>query len=89
MLPRSGRSSELEPGAGVHHRCVPAVHSADDLLGGDPFQVGASGRKVRVSELALDQWKPDALVQQLDGVGMPELVWRESAPYPGLSGEVA
>ncbi len=54
-LPPNGRSSELEPGAGVHHRGLPAVDSADDLLRGDPFQVGTGGREVRVPELALDQ----------------------------------
>ena len=35
-LPQQCRSSELEAGAGVHHRCLPAVHRADDLLRGDP-----------------------------------------------------
>ncbi len=29
---RSRGSSELEPGARVHHRCLPAVHCPDDLL---------------------------------------------------------
>jgi hypothetical protein len=39
--------------AGVHRRSPPALSGADDLLGGDPFQVGAGGREVRMPELAL------------------------------------
>jgi hypothetical protein len=75
--------------AGVHRRCPPAVYGADDLLGGDPFQVGAGGRAVRMPELALDQRQRDPLVQQLDSAPMPKLVWREPAADPSLSGEVA
>jgi hypothetical protein len=72
-LPQTSRGSELKPGAGVHHRCFAAVDGADDLLGGDPFEVGAGGREVCVPELALDQRQRDPLVQQLDGVRMPQL----------------
>ena len=50
------------------------VDGRDDLLRGDPLQVGAGRREVRVPQLALDQRQRDALVQQLDGVGMAELV---------------
>ena len=42
-LPQKFRPSELKARAGVHHRCFPAVYRADDLLRGDPFQVGAGG----------------------------------------------
>jgi hypothetical protein len=74
---------------GVHHRCFPAVDRADDLLRGDAFEVGAGGREVCVPELALDQWQRDPLTQQLDGVGMAELMRREATPDPSLDREVA
>jgi hypothetical protein len=87
-LPQNWRSSELEAGAGVHHRCLAAVHRADDLLRGDPLQVRAGHRELSVPELTLDQRQRDPLVQQLDSVRMPKLVWRKPAPHPGLNGEV-
>ena len=43
----------------------------------------------RVPELALDQRQRDPLVQQLDGVRMPELMGRKPAPYASLNGKVA
>jgi hypothetical protein len=45
----------------VHRRCPPGVYGADDLLGGDPFQVGAASQAVRMPELALDQRQRDPL----------------------------
>ena len=44
---------------------------------------------VRVPKLPLDQRQRDALVQQLDGVRMPESVRREPPRDPSPSGEVA
>ena len=61
------------------------MHRADDLVRGDPFQVGAGGREVRVPELALDQRQRNALMQQLDGVGMAELVLVPTSAQPSLS----
>ena len=81
-LPRECPESELEPCACVHHRGLPPVYRADDLLRRDPFQVRAGGREVGMPELALDQRQRDALVQQLDCVRMAELVWREPTPAP-------
>jgi len=42
-----------------------------------------------VPELALDQRQQDPLAQQLDGVPMPELVWREPSADPSVEGEMA
>jgi hypothetical protein len=67
-------SSECESGAGVHHRRPACVDRRDDLLGVDPLQVGAGGREMRVPELALDQRQRDPLMQQLNGVGMTQLM---------------
>jgi hypothetical protein len=35
----------------------------DDLLGGDPLQVGGGGREICVAELALDDRQRDPFVQ--------------------------
>ena len=42
-----------------------------------------------MAELALDQRKRDSLVQELDGVRVPELVGREPAPDSCLERELA
>ena len=44
-------------------------------------------REVRVPELALDQRQRDPLVQQLDGVRMPQLMRRKPAPHASVNGE--
>jgi hypothetical protein len=46
-LPHNWPCSELESGAGVHHRYLAAGYRADSSRG-DPFQVGAGGRGVGV-----------------------------------------
>jgi hypothetical protein len=40
-----------QTGAGVHHRRATRVHGGDDLLGGDPLQVRAGRRQVRVLDM--------------------------------------
>ena len=57
--------------AGVHRRSPPALSGADDLLGGDPFQVVAGGREVRMPEVVLGSsdadvaaWPRRALLEQ-------------------------
>ena len=37
-----------------------------------------------MSKLALDDVEGDALPGHLDGMGVAQLVWRETPPYPGL-----
>jgi hypothetical protein len=56
-LPLSCRMSllsELESGAGGHHRRAPGAHGGDDLLGVERLQVDRCGAEIRVPELALD-----------------------------------
>jgi hypothetical protein len=50
------------------------MNGGDDLLRVDPLEVGAGGREVRVPELALDQRQRDPFMEQLDSVGMAELM---------------
>jgi hypothetical protein len=60
------------------------VDGRDDLLGGVPLQVGAGRREVRVPQLALDQREWDALMQQLDSVGVSQLMRCEAPADSGL-----
>jgi hypothetical protein len=42
-----------------------------------------------VPELALDQREGDAFVEQLDGMGVTELVRSEPSPHPGVTRDPA
>ena len=57
---------ERQAGAGMHHRRAPGVDGGNDLLRGDPLQVGAGRGQMRVPELPLDQRQRDPLTQQLE-----------------------
>jgi hypothetical protein len=81
----ANRVSELESGAGVHHRSPPSMNGGDDLLRVDPLEVGAGGREVRVPELALDQRQWDPFMEQLDSVGMAELMRGKAPPDTGIA----
>jgi hypothetical protein len=65
------------------------VDGVDDFRVIDSLKVDRGDPEVSMSELALDDDERDAFVGHLDRVGVPELVWREPAPYPGCSGGVA
>jgi hypothetical protein len=56
----------------------------DDLGIVDALQVDRRDAEVAVAELALDDDQRDALVRELDGMRMPELVWRETSPDTGF-----
>jgi hypothetical protein len=73
-------ASELEPGAGRHHRRSACVHGRDDLLGVDALQVDRGRAEIGVAELALDDVERDSLAGEFDRVGMAQLVRREPAP---------
>ncbi len=61
------------------------MNGGDDLLRVDPLEVGAGGREVRVPELALDQRQWDPFMEQLDSVGMAELVFVPTSAQASLS----
>ena len=54
LVPRVGVGSELQSGAGVHHRGASRADRRDDLVNRDPFEVRASGAEVAMPELPLD-----------------------------------
>jgi hypothetical protein len=41
-----------------------------------------------MSELPLDYWQRDPFVGHLNGVGVPELMWREPSANAGLGGKL-
>ena len=63
------------------------MNGVDDLRVIDSLEVGRGDPEVRVPQLALDDDERDAFVGHLDGVRVPELVWREPASYPCCGGE--
>ena len=56
------------------------MDGVDDLGAIDPLEVDRGDPEVRVSELALYDDERDSFVGHLYCVGVPQLVWRESAP---------
>jgi hypothetical protein len=62
------------------------VDGADDLAAVDALEVDARDTEVGVPELALDHDQRHAVVRHLNRMSVPELVWREPAPYPGFNG---
>jgi hypothetical protein len=59
----------------VHRlRCVAAVDGGNDLGVVDPLQIDGRDARIAVPQLPLDDVERDALVGQLDGVGMAQLV---------------
>jgi hypothetical protein len=61
------------------------VDSVDDLGVIDAPQVHRCDREIGVAELALDDEQRHALAGHFDGVGMAQLVRRESASYSAAS----
>ena len=57
------------------------MHGFDDFPAVDALQVDGGDAEVAVAELALDDDQWHAFASELDGVGVPELVWREAAPH--------
>src|SRR5215207_11255 len=68
-------------GADGNHRPASGVHSLNDLAAVDALQVDGRDVEVAVSELAPDDDQRHAFARHLDGMGVPELVWREPAPH--------
>jgi hypothetical protein len=56
----------------------------DDLGVVDALQVDRRDAEVAVAELALDDDQRHALARELDGMRVPELVWRETPPDTGF-----
>jgi hypothetical protein len=54
------------------------LDGGDDLFGVDALQVDADRAEVRVAELALDHVERHALASELDGVGVAQLVRRNT-----------
>jgi hypothetical protein len=65
---------------------VDCVH---DLGVVDAAQVHGRDPEVGMPELPLDDDQRYALARHLDGVSMPELMWRQPATYPGCDRGVA
>ena len=76
-------------GARWDHRWPAVVDGVDDLAGIDSLEVNRRDPEVRMSELPLDDRQRDPFVRHLDRVGVPELVWREPSPDPGLGRQPA
>ena len=55
------------------------VNGVDDLRVIDSLEVDRGDPEVRVPLLALDDDERDAFVGHLDGVRVPELMWRDPA----------
>src|SRR3954471_14320666 len=78
-----------EPDAGRNHRCSSSVDGLDDLVGIDALQVDRGHAEVAAAELALDDVERDALVGQLDGVCVAELVRGKAPAHAGTGREAA
>src|SRR3954463_12800013 len=74
----SPRGSETERGAHRDHRCAAGVDGVDDLGVVDAVEVDRGDAEVAVAQLALDDDERHALVGHLDGVGVAQLVRRET-----------
>jgi hypothetical protein len=89
--PITGRADRArlrsQAGACRDHGRLAVVDRLHDLSGVDSLEVDRGDPEVRVSELPLDDRQRDPFVGHLDRVSMPELVWREPPPYPGLRRE--
>ena len=59
------------------------MDGVDDVGVVDALEVGRGDAEVAVAELALDDKERDAFVGHLDGVGVAELVRRETSPDTG------
>jgi hypothetical protein len=53
----------------------------------DPLQIDGGDAEVGMPQLALDDVERDALVGELDGVGVAQLVGRKPPPHAGLGGD--
>ncbi len=63
------------------------MHGVGDLGGVDALRVGRGGVEVGVFELALDDVHRYPFARELDSVGMPQLMWRQTAVNIRLRGE--
>src|SRR5450432_3552546 len=72
----TGRREAL---SGADHRCRTLVDGLDDFGVVDPAEIRGGDRKVGMPELALDHEQRDPFAGHVDGVRVPELVWREPA----------
>ena len=65
------------------------MDGVDDLGAVDALEVDRRDAEVGMAELALDDDQRDTLARHLDGVGVAELVRRESSPDAGERHRVA
>jgi hypothetical protein len=63
------------------------VDGGDDLGLVDSLQIDRGDAEIGMTQLALDDVERDALVGELDGVGVAQLVGRETAPHRGVRGD--
>jgi hypothetical protein len=84
-----GASLHPESGAGGDHRRLSGVDGGDDFGVVDPLQIDGRDPEVGVTQLPLYDVERHALVRQLDGVGVAQLVGGEAPPHTGLGGDPA
>jgi hypothetical protein len=60
------------------------MDGVDDLRAVDPLEVDAGHPQIAMPELALDNDQWDALVCELDSVGMPELMFAPTSAQASL-----
>jgi hypothetical protein len=77
------RSRGAQAGAGGDDRRRSVMHGVNDLRVVNPLQINARDAEMGMPELALDDHHWDPLMRHLHGVGMPKLMRREPAAYPG------
>ena len=76
---------DAESGAGGDHRRLAAVDGGDGVV--DALQMDGRNPEVGMAQLALDDVERDALVGELDGVGVAQLVGRKPPSDAGLGGD--
>jgi len=64
------------------------VNGVDDFAGVYALEVDRGDPEIGMLELPLDYWQRDPFVGHLNGVGVPELMWREPSANAGLGGKL-
>jgi hypothetical protein len=82
-------ASEPERCADWDHRRSAGVDGVDDLGVVDALEVDRGDPEVAVAELALDDGQLDALVGNLDGMRVTQLMGCEAAPHAGGRGSAS
>ena len=84
----AGRRLEVQAGASWDDWWASVVNGVDDFAGVYALEVDRGDPEMGMSELPLDYWQRDPFVGHLNGVGVPELMWREPSANAGLGGEL-